>query len=148
MCLPTLWETHRNRSTDMTDDEFLDAFEAQAISRADWTHEAHVRMGWLYCTRHETFGDAVQCACTGIRALNKANGVADNLYHQTVTIAFMRLIHARIEDAGLTWPGFRDAHPELLSREKPILLAYYSKALLETDEARLDFVEPDLQKIP
>ena len=31
----------------MTDDEFLVAFEAAAIARKDWTHEAHVRMAWL-----------------------------------------------------------------------------------------------------
>lgn len=132
----------------MTDDEFLAAFEAQAISRDDWTHEAHVRTGWLYCTRTHEFDEASKAVSSGIRALNKANAVPVRLYHETVTIAFMRLIWARTRTGVSTWPAFRDAYPELLNRDKPILQDHYSKDCLESDDARLQFVNPDRQELP
>ena len=57
----------------MTDDEFMNAFEATAIPRENWTHEAHVRMAWIYCQREASCEDATNKARAGIRALNKAN---------------------------------------------------------------------------
>jgi hypothetical protein len=132
----------------MTDDDFIAAFEAQAISRDDWTHEAHVRMGWIYVTQEAELDAAIHKARTGIQKLNGANGVEAHLYHETVTWAFINIIHAKVRANGSDikkgWEHFRDSHPELFDKEQPILMQYYDKDTLESEEARTSFVDPNV----
>ena len=59
----------------MTDEKFLKAFEAQSISREDWTHEAHVRMAWLYARREPSREAALDKIRNGIKRLNAVNAV-------------------------------------------------------------------------
>jgi hypothetical protein len=141
----------------MTDDKFLAAFEAATITRKDWTHEAHVRMAWLYLTRLP-LGQALQKVRSGIRKLNAEFVRQDSLrcsppkgnsegYHDTITVAFVRVIASRIttdED----YPTFRDRHPDLFDRTLPALLCHYTKERLYSAEARKAFVEPDRQELP
>jgi len=133
----------------MTDDEFIVAFEAQAISRDDWTHEAHVRMAWIYVTGETELDDAINKARTGIQKLNAANNVEAHLYHETVTWAFINIIYAKVKAEGKDtqkgWGHFRDTHPELFDKDRPILRRYYDEGILATDEARKSFVAP---KVP
>ena len=57
----------------MTDDEFLLAFQTCAFTRPEWTHEAHVRMAWLYLTRFP-FAEVLDRIRCGIRKLNAKIG--------------------------------------------------------------------------
>jgi hypothetical protein len=127
----------------MTDEEFISAFEAAKISREDWTHEAHIRMAWIYCTREKTLRAAIDKAREGIQRLNTANGVEPEMYHETVTCAFMTVVNLRIANFGGDWPHFRDGYPELFDKESPILHRYYSQAALESECTRIGFVDPD-----
>jgi hypothetical protein len=142
----------------MTDDEFLAAFEAAAITRKDWTHEAHVRMAWLYLTRLP-FAEALEKVRSGIRHLNTAISRRENLrciapkkrktggYHDTITVAYVHVIAGRLtpdED----FPTFRDRHPDLFDRTLPALLCHYTKERLYSAEARKAFVEPDREALP
>ncbi len=129
----------------MTDDEFLAAFEAAAIPRAEWTHEAHIRMAWLHLTRFPT-DEACERIRVGIQKLNAINGVVDG-YHETITIAFMRMIAARLllpESYG----SFLARNPELYGRSLVAILQYYTRERLFSSEARVQFVEPDVQMLP
>src|SRR4051812_27869201 len=105
----------------MTDDEFLAAFEAAAIAPPDWAHEAHVRMAWLYLTRLP-FTEALERVRKGIRKLNAVIGSPDG-YHDTITVAFVRVIAARVRP-GEAYPAFRDRHPDLFDRTLSALLRY------------------------
>ena len=95
----------------MTDDEFLLAFQP-APSRGRSGHtKRHVRMAWLFLSRL-TFVEALDRIRCGIRKLNarigqpatthrapdrshcrESNG-DPNGYHETITIAFARIIAA------------------------------------------------------
>jgi hypothetical protein len=129
----------------MTDDEFLAAFEAAAIARTDWTHEAHVRMAWLYLTRYP-FAEAREQVRAGIRKLNAVIGSPDG-YHDTITVAFVRVIAARVTP-GEMYPAFRDRHPDLLDRTLSALARHYSPEVLYSPEARRAFVGPDREPLP
>ncbi|MCE9564133.1 MAG: hypothetical protein K8U57_18980 [Planctomycetes bacterium] len=129
----------------MTDDEFLAAFEAVAISRSEWTHEAHVRMAWLYLTQFPT-DEALDRIRSGIQNLNARNGVLDG-YHETITVAFVRIIVARLLH-NETYEVFRQHNPELFDRTLGVLLAHYTHKRLFSSEARARFVEPDVQSLP
>jgi hypothetical protein len=148
----------------MGDDEFLRAFEACTFTRPEWTHEAHVRMAWLYLSRFP-FVEALDRIRCGIRKLNAKIGQPDithraparpfyrgsngdpNGYHETITIAFARIIAGRLMPAE-SYAEFRKRNPDLLDRKLPALMRHYSPALLRSPEARRAFVEPDIESLP
>jgi hypothetical protein len=134
----------------MDDRVFLSAFEAAAISSDRWTHRDHVRVAFLYL-RALPFSEAVDRLRRGIRALNRANGVADTPtsgYHETVTVAWARIVAAAItsELQAASFETFANACPTLLSRDR--LRAHYGKERLMSSAARASFVEPDLEPLP
>jgi hypothetical protein len=129
----------------MTDDEFLAAFESAAISRPDWTHEAHVRMAWLYLSRLP-FAEALHQVRTGIQKLNARIGSPDG-YHETITVAFVRVIASRLE-RGECYAAFRERNPEVFDRKLGALLHHYTKERLYSAEARRAFIDPDVKPLP
>ncbi|HVL12004.1 MAG TPA: hypothetical protein VM529_05535 [Gemmata sp.] len=129
----------------MTDDEFLATFEAAAFARPEWTHEAHVRMAWLYLSRLP-FAEAVHRVRTGIQKLNAKIGSPDG-YHETITVAFVRVIADRAT-SGEDYPAFRDHNPDLFDRTLTALLHHYTKERLYSAEARKEFIEPDVRPLP
>ncbi|MEO2089567.1 MAG: hypothetical protein ABGY75_08745 [Gemmataceae bacterium] len=129
----------------MSDDDFLAAFEACTIPKADWTHEAHVRMAWLYLSRLP-FPAAVQNARSGISKYNRSLGNTTG-YHDTVTVAAVRVIAARMAD-GETYPAFRTRNPDLFGNLMGVLRGYYSEARIMSPEAVAVFVEPDVRPLP
>jgi hypothetical protein len=147
----------------VTDDEFLLAFERCRLARADWTHEAHVRMAWLYLTRTGPRAGVLDRVRGGIQKLNAEfvarqhrAGPAPHKepdprgldgYHETVTAAFVAVIAARVVP-GEPFPAFRARNADLFDRHLSALLAHYSPDRLFSAAAKSDFLEPDRQPLP
>jgi len=83
----------------------------------------------------------------GIRAFAKHHG-AGSKYHHTITVAWMRLVRhaARPAPPAQNFNSFAAAHPGLFNPQ--LLEDYYSKARLQSDAARHDWIEPDLRSLP
>ncbi len=128
------------------DAEFLKAFESCTLAPECWTHTAHIHMAWL-CLGASDFPTALARIRTGIRRYNAE--VLDKLpeYHETVTVAFARLIASRMRE-GQDWQGFAASNEDLFVSSPPSLGAYYSSHRLMSAAARRSFVEPDLQPLP
>jgi hypothetical protein len=139
--------------TPTPDELFLRDFEAQALSREQWTHRAHVKVAYLYL-RTSPFDEALEKVRAGIQALNAANGVEDTPvggYNETTTVAFLRLVAATMRAYGEALPtptsdAFCDTHPQLM--QKQVLRLYYSPERRMHPEARHRFIEPDLAPLP
>lgn len=147
----------------MTDDEFLAAFERCSIARADWTHAAHVRMAWIYAARGSCGAELFDRVRRGIQNLGAAFGLQQQArgappprepdprgldgYHETVTMAFVTVIAARVE-LGEDFPAFRDRNPDLFDRTLSALLRHYSPERLFSPGAKREFLEPDLEPLP
>jgi hypothetical protein len=135
----------------MTDDEFLLAFEARTLTQDEqWTHYAHLRMAYCHLKKYP-YEEAVARVRRGIPALNAKLGTPELLergYHDTLTVAWMRLIHAvmREHGAGADAKAFFEAQPSLTRSQA--VGRYYSDARLWTWEAKRAFVEPDLEPLP
>ncbi len=128
----------------MTDDDFLRDFEACRIPKALWTHEAHVRMAWLYLGR-QPLQEVIPLVRRRIQRYNYSLGNKTG-YHETVTVAYLTLIDDRL-DRSATNPSFAEfsaSHPDLLDRSLSALLKHYSRDRLFSPEAIERFVEPDL----
>jgi len=127
----------------MSDQDFLRRFEACELPLSAFPHEAHVRLGWLYLSRHP-LPEAMILFRDSLRRFAAFHG-KDGLYHETITFGFLLLIHDRIrkQPAQGGWDGFRERHPDLLDwRENP-LRAAYKQELLFSELARSAFVLPD-----
>jgi SAM-dependent methyltransferase len=134
----------------MTDNEFLAAFEACRFSLDQWHHREHIRIAYLYLLRHP-FDEAVRKVRSGIQALNATHKVPDAIdrgYHETMTQAWMRLVHFTLHEFGAkeTADAFLDEHTQLLS--KRALRFFYSRERIMSPEAKRGFVEPDLAALP
>lgn len=134
----------------ITDAELQAAFESCMLRFEAWTHRAHVRMAFLYASQHPLPAALVRMR-TGIQAYNASRQIPEALdrgYHETMTVAFMRLVHDGLSRNGpfANSESFCERHPELL--DKFVLRKFYSRKRIMTLEAKQRFVEPDLADLP
>jgi hypothetical protein len=129
------------------DREFRAAFEAGAYAPADFSHRAHVRLAYVYLA-----GSDVDLALERMRAALVSflshHGIPASKYHATLTRAWILAVHHfmhRSPEASSA-DDFIERNPLLL--DSKIMLTHYSADLLFSDQARADFVEPDLDPIP
>lgn len=132
------------------DRSFIEAFEECTLPFASWTHRAHVRAAYLYAERYGQV-QAHQRMGERIRAYNRAHDRPESLtqgYHETITRAFMTLVHAArcLSGPCSNSEAFCDDHPELL--EKSVLAKYYSQGHLMSAAGKSVFVEPDRCPLP
>jgi hypothetical protein len=88
--------------------------------------------------------DAIDRFTTSLKRFAAHYGKPE-LYHETVTWAYLLLIHERMNDDG-SFEAFRSANPDLFRWKPSILDGYYRAETLATDRARRTFVMPDLHR--
>jgi hypothetical protein len=127
----------------MSDEELVRAFEQGRVPDGGFHHADHVRVAWYYL-RSEPLLHALVRFTTALRAFAAAQGKPD-LYHETVTVAYMLLIADRLA-AGrdLPWKTFAERNPDLLTWKPSILSRFYSEDVLWSDRARQVFLMPTL----
>jgi len=132
--------------TSGTDEEFLEAFEAGLVPKADFHHREHLRLVFLYLRRHGPVEGAKRMR-DGIRSFAVANGVP-GLYHETLTTFWVRAVlaarHADPEPSD--FEGFARRHPELL--DKDLVRRHYREGTIESERARAEWIEPDRAPLP
>jgi hypothetical protein len=125
-------------------------FEACTLPKQDWTHTAHLVVGFWYL-RHFPYAEAVTRIRAGIQRYNEACGVRQTPtggYHETITLFYISMIDRLL----------RSATPEestvsLAARvidecgDRRLPLTYYTKERLMSWEARTRWVEPDLRSL-
>jgi hypothetical protein len=134
----------------MSDQELLVGFENCTLPSAQWNHQAHVRIAFLYASRH-SFQGAIEKMRASLQRYNRAVQIPEALdrgFHETITQAFMRLVIAAVRNADqdMSSDVFCAANPDLLDRQ--VLRRYYSQERLRTWEAKQEFVAPDLSPLP
>ena len=118
------------------DDKFVQQFEACNFPFEQWHHRAHVKLAYLYAAR---FGMdvAAQKLRDGIRTAygQRNSGYSTGGYHETMTQAWLRIIHTTIQEYGqrATADEFFDFHPQL--NQKKILRLFYSAELFMSPRA-------------
>jgi hypothetical protein len=128
--------------------ELVEAFLAGTLPRAEWTHEAHLRVGAWHVHHHGPDG-ALALLRERIRRLNDRHGTANTAtsgYHETITAAYARLIADFLSaaDAG------RDLEAAVVAllasplADRAALFRFWSRARLLSPEARSAWLPPDL----
>ncbi len=137
----------------MDDATLIRRFEDRTLPFDQWTHRCHVKVAWIYLSRHG-LDEAIVRMRAGVKAYNAANDVPEGPltgYDETTTVAFMHIVHATMEAYGASHPvsgadAFCDTHPQLMT--KHVLRLFYSPAQRIRPEAKTTFVPPDLTAFP
>ena len=129
----------------MPDEAFARAFEAGAVTPAEFGHLAHIRVAWVYLHEAASVDEALAGMRTAIRRFAAAAGVPEK-YHETLTVLWMRLL-AEVRSRGGSGEigDVLRAYPELADKDLP--LRFYSREQLFGDEARVRWVEPDVRSL-
>lgn len=128
------------------DERFLSRFESCSLPESEWTHRAHIRVAWL-CLAQDAPDRALERIRRSILRYNTEVLLRRHKYHETVTVAFARIVCDRM-DSMETWEQFAARIDDVLDPKVPVLMNYYSGNRLFPDEARLEFVEPDNRALP
>lgn len=127
----------------MSDEEFTRAFESCEIAGTCFHHRDHIRLAWIYFHRYGAKEAEVRIA-DAIRRFAAHVGKAEK-YHQTMTVAWMRLVANAARASDGDFEEFARRNPGLM--EKSALGEFYSDAILQSETARGGFVEPDLKPL-
>ena len=124
---------------EMSDGEFLRAFQNRDIPVGQFHHGDHLRLAWLLLERLP-FDDALDSVRRGLQTFAVRTGNPAH-YHETTTRGWLLLLAAQEER---TLDECLATYPE---GENP-LHSFWSADLLKTDEARTAWVPPDLAELP
>ena len=128
----------------MTEQELIDRFESFAVPNEGFHHRDHVQVVWAYLRTMPAI-DALGRFSASLKGFAAHHGKT-TLYHETITWAYVALIHERMERRpDLSWDDFCDANPDLLTWKPSILDRYYRPETLFSDRARRVFILPDLK---
>ncbi len=133
-------------SASLEDQVFVTEVEKCLFPADRFRHADHIRLAWIYL-RQEEYGVAQERMRCSIQRLAHHAGARDK-YHETLTIAWMRLVNAAI---GLSsrierFADFAGAHAWLLDKEA--VFDFYSRARVMSDAARKAWVEPACKPLP
>jgi len=124
----------------MTDRQLLEEFERGTLQ--PFHHADHVHVAFAYLNRYPP-AEALARFSRGLQHLASLHG-KPNLYHETITWAYVCWIRQRMADRGPeTWEAFRQANPDLLLSKEGILDRYYREETLASERARRMFLFPD-----
>ena len=113
------------------------------VVRGGFHHADHVRIAFAYVSEMPLL-EALAKFPAALKRFALAQG-KNNLYHQTITWAYLLLIAERmtLADGAQSWEQFAESNPDLLVREGGLLERYYSRTTLDSAKARSVFVFPD-----
>ena len=131
----------------LDDAALLRAFLGRTLTHSQWDHSAHLRVAWMHIREHGC-DQAIVLLRDRINALNASHNVPDlptRGYHETITIAWVRVIASRLAEDHDSL-AFLERNHDLLN---PLLLqASYTTERLMSSEAKARFVAPDLGPLP
>ena len=127
---------------------FVRAFEAHTLPKSDWTHHSHLAVG-LWYVAHYPESEALDRLRNAIRSYNVAQGgenTATAGYHETITRIYTWYIGEHLRTYRDT--PFMTCLQLLLdgpAADREFPLRFYTRERLFSMEARLGWVEPDIQ---
>jgi hypothetical protein len=128
-------------------DAFIARFEAGDFTPQEWTHAAHLALGAVYVSR---YGDeeAFYRIRAGIHHLAWHLGVISTPmrgYHETLTLFWIAIVSAHLAKGGELVDLVNSA---IASYPSGLFRDYYSFDVVNSQQARRDWIAPDLKPLP
>lgn len=128
---------------ELSNEEFLKQFRSCEMDESLFNHEAHLRLAWINI-RQDGIERAVESIPNQIMAYVDHLGVR-SIYNHTLTVAAVKVIyHFMLKSDSDDFTAFMDEFPRLTSNFKQLIEAHYSADIYTNDQAKAQFVEPNL----
>jgi hypothetical protein len=126
--------------------EVLRGFESCELPPAEFDHARHLAVALALLVRGGDEREAAAGVRDGLAKYLARHGVDARKYHETVTLFWVRRVAAFLARAG-SGRTLAELANELAREcgDARLVFDYYSRALIETDEARTRWVGPDLK---
>ena len=136
--------SHRSWTEDQA---FRVEFESGTFPPAGFNHRAPLRMGYVYLAEPDSETD-YQLVREAKHNFLEHNAIDPVKYHDTMTRAWILAVRHFMDKtlASDSADSFIEQNPEML--DSKIMMTHYSAEVLFSDEARAQFVDPDLDPIP
>ena len=130
----------------LTDTQFIEQFENKTLNPVHFNHRGHLRLVWLYLNEFE-LETAIQKTANGINDYATSLGATDK-FHHTVTEAVVRIANERILSQNpVDFDSFLTQNNDIVSDLIQVLNQYYTPERLQSSEARISFLPPDLRPL-
>ncbi len=127
----------------LSDAEFLDQFKNAILDPKLFSHEAHLRLAWIYIN-NEGLDNAIKKITHQLKNFVTALGASDK-YNETVTVAAIKAVyHFWLKSETITFQDFILENPRLKTDFKALLAAHYDIDIFNSEVAKSNFLEPTL----
>ena len=127
----------------LSDEEFEEQFSTCNFSPLWFTHEAHLRLAWIYITKYGS-EIAFKKYSFQLKQFAKKHN-ANTKYNATVTFASIQIIQHYIEKSNAyDFQDFINEFPQLKTNFKHLLQTHYSGNIFTSLEAKQQILQPDL----
>ena len=128
---------------DLNDSEFKEQFINCELNPSDFTHEAHLRLAWIFIGEYgpQIAENKLQ---TSLRKFVEHAGANDK-YNTTVTVAAAKAVsHFKSKSNSDNFRDFIIEFPRLKANFKDLLAQHYGFDIYNSKKAKVEFLKPDL----
>ena len=130
------------RST-LSDSAFIQQFQQCTLAPSRFTHEAHLRLAWLYIREFGAMA-AAEALCDHIQRYARHLGAPEK-FNRTLTVAATKAVyHFMLKSKKDNFKEFITEFPQLKHRFKRLMAAHYSFDIYNNLEAKANYLSPDL----
>ena len=130
-------------------ERLVGGFEDGTLPKSEWTHQAHMTVAYWYLSTYSG-SEATNRIRDGIKKYNEAVGTKNTEtsgYHETITLFWLWAVRRFMLKSDSVNSTLDSINLLLSSHDKNFPLEYYSKELLMSWDARLEWRESDLKKL-
>ncbi|SEL39488.1 hypothetical protein SAMN04487910_2331 [Aquimarina amphilecti] len=128
---------------DLDDIEFKTSFENGTLDPSLFNHEAHLRLAWIHI---KLSGDDIACETITNQILSyvtKLNAI--DKFNKTLTIAAVKIVNYYIQKSkSNNFKEFIAEFPGLKNNFKGLVDTHYSIDIFNSEEAKTNYLAPDL----
>ncbi|RNC86150.1 MAG: hypothetical protein ED557_02650 [Balneola sp.] len=127
----------------LDDQSFEQKFSDCSFDPGLFSHEAHLRLAWIHINNYG-LENAINNMNEQIKRYAHSLGF-DSKFNRTVTEAAVKAVHHFMQRSiSNNFRDFIQEFPGLKYKFKELLAAHYSIDIFTSEEAKLQFIEPDL----
>lgn len=125
------------------DNELEHLFENAQLDPRLFSHEAHLRLAWIHLNKYGEI-NAIKNLTDQIPVFAKKHG-APGKYNTTLTVAAIKAVyHFYKKSASSNFQDFIVEFPRLKTHFTALMAAHYSFDIYHSQEAKSEFLAPDL----
>lgn len=128
---------------ELSDQEFEKQLETGTLNPKIFNHEAHIRLAWIHIHKYGV-NQAINNITHQLKRYVASLGASEK-YNETVTIAAIKAVnHFMVRSTTQDFLHFISENHRLKNNFKELLNSHYHINIFESNDAKKNFLEPEL----